>query len=133
MGEGRRHYERKRLEIFGTLTHFIEIALLRAGQPLPVRNPSQQVGYHILISRASQRPKAELFTFGIQQAIPDFYLPLQAGDNEPLVALNQILHALYDRAGYDLRIDYTKAPPPPTLSLADAAWLETHLKAVGMR
>jgi hypothetical protein len=133
VGEGRRLYERKRLEIFGTLTHFVEVDLLRAGQPMPVRGAAPQAGYRILVSRAPQRPQADLFTFGIRQAIPDVRLPLQAGDAEPLVALNSILHTLYDRAGYDLRIDYSQSPPPPPLSPEDATWLDAHLKAAGMR
>lgn len=133
VGEGRQQYERKRLEIFGTLTHLVEIDLLRAGQPMPLRGFTQHNGYRILVSRASQRPKAELFAFGIQQAIPDVHLPLQSGDDEPVIALNHMLHTLYDRAGYDLRIDYRKAPPPPALSPDDAAWLDEHLKAAGRR
>jgi hypothetical protein len=44
-----------------------------------------------------------------------------------------MLHSLYDRAGYDLRIDYTQAPPPPALSPDDAAWLDEQLKAAGVR
>lgn len=133
VGEGRQQYERKRLEIFGTLTHFVEIDLLRAGQPMPIRGVAPHAGYRILVSRAPQRPRAELFVFGIQQAIPDFYLPLQSGDAEPVVTLNQIVHTLYDRAGYDLRIDYTQPPPPPALLPQDAAWLDEHLKAAGVR
>jgi hypothetical protein len=131
--EGRQQYERKRLAIFGTLTHFIEVDLLRAGQPMAIRGVLQQSGYRILVSRAPQRPKAELFAFGIQQAIPEFRLPLQSGDAEPVIALSQMLHTLYDRAGYDLRIDYTQAPPPTALSPDDAAWLDAHLKAAGVR
>jgi hypothetical protein len=133
VGEGRQHYERKRLELFGTLTHVVEIDLLRAGQPMPVRGMAPHIGYRILVSRASQRPKAELFAFGMQQAIPDFFLPLQSGDDEPMVPLNRMLHSLYDRAGYDLRIDYTQVPPPPALLPDDAVWLDEQLKAAGMR
>ena len=100
---------------------------------MPLRGVSPQVGYRLLVSRALQRPRADLFVFGIQHAIPDFRLPLQTGDDEPVVALNPMLHTLYDRAGYDLRIDYTIAPPLPSLSPDDAPWLDAHLKATGMR
>jgi hypothetical protein len=133
VGAGRQQYERKRLELFGTLTHVVEVDLLRAGPSMPVRGGAQQPGYRILVSRAPQRPKAELFVFGIQHPIPDFSLPLQEGEDEPVVGFNQMLHTLYDRAGYDLRIDYTHQPPPPELSSTDAAWLDARLKAAGMR
>lgn len=132
-GAGREQYERKRLELFGTLTHLVEIDLLRAGQPMPVRGVTRQSSYRILVSHAAQRPQAAWFAFGMQHAIPDFRLPLQPGDDAPLVALNQMLHTLYDRASYDLRIDYTAQPPPPPLLPADAAWVDAQLKAVGIR
>jgi hypothetical protein len=132
-GEGRSQYERKRLELFGTLTHVVEIDLLRAGQPMPMRGAPQQADYRILVSRATQRPRATLFLFGMRQPIPAFRLPLQPADDEPLVALNQIAHTLYDRAGYDLRINYAQEPPPPALSPDDAAWLAAHLQAAGLR
>jgi hypothetical protein len=37
IGEGRRQYEHKRHGILGTLTHLVEIDLLRFGQPMPMR------------------------------------------------------------------------------------------------
>ncbi len=47
--------------------------------------------------------------------------------------LTQALQRIYASARYDLRIDYTKDPPLPTLSPDDASWLDEHLKAAGMR
>lgn len=44
-----------------------------------------------------------------------------AGRPDLMAALNDLLHALYDRAGYDLRVDYRSAPEPP-LDEEDAAW-----------
>lgn len=132
-GEGRRQYERKRLELFGTLTHLVEVDLLRAGQSMPMRGAPRNSAYRILISRASQRPRAQLLLFGIRQPIPAFQLPLQRGDDEPVVELNQMVHLLYDRAGYDLRIDYTRDPPLPEVAGDDAVWLDTYLKATGVR
>jgi hypothetical protein len=37
------------------------------------------------------------------------------------LAIGQALHTAYERARYDLRVDYRKPPVPP-LSPADAAW-----------
>ena len=48
-------------------------------------------------------------------------IPLLPGDDEPLLDLGTILHALYDRARFDLRLDYRKPPVPP-LGEEDAAW-----------
>ena len=65
-------------------------------------------------------------------AIPPFPLPLLQGDTEPLVDLQALIHGVYDRAGFDLAIDYTREPVPP-LSEADAIWSDTLLKEQGLR
>jgi hypothetical protein len=49
-------------------------------------------------------------------------------DPDPPVplALGQALHTAYERARYDLRVDYRKPPVPP-LTSEDATWAETLL------
>ena len=131
-GEGRDQYLRKRLNILGTLTHLVEIDLLRGGQPMPMYGYQGSSDYRIVISRAARRPRADLLAFSIRQPIPTFHLPLQSGDDEPEVDLNHLLHALYDRAGYDLRIDYRDAPEPP-LAGDEAAWADMLLREAGQR
>ncbi len=131
-GEGRDKYLRKRLRVSGTLTHFVEIDLLRAGERMPMRGDTGQGDYRILISRGETRPRAELFPFGVRQPIPLVRLPLLPGDEEPLVDLNGVLHDLYDRAGYDLRVNYAGESDPP-LRGEDAGWAEELLRAAGYR
>ncbi len=127
-GESRRRYEEKRLAIFGSRTHLVEIDLLRAGEPLPMDGCPPDVAYRILVSRAERRPQADLLVFGVRDPIPAFALPLLRGNDEPTVELNRLLHDLYDRAGFDLRIDYGQPPDPP-LPAEDAAWAEALLRA----
>ncbi len=118
--KGRETYEQKRRDIFRSRTNLVEVDLLRAGEPMPV---SKQIrsDYRIVIMRGSRRPRGQMYAFALRQPIPSFPLPLLPGDVEPLVDLNAILHALYDRARFDLRLDYTQPPVPP-LHEADAAW-----------
>lgn len=125
--EGRRQYEEMRDQVFRTRTNLVEVDLLRAGEPLPVIGKPVRSDYRILVSRGSQRPKAQLYTFNLRQPIPTFPLPLLPGDDEPLVDLNVILHALYARARFDLRLDYTQPPAPP-LGDQDAAWARALIK-----
>ncbi|MBI2875845.1 MAG: DUF4058 family protein, partial [Candidatus Tectomicrobia bacterium] len=73
-----------------------------------------------------------LYVFGVRQPIPTFPLPLRPGDEEPWVDLNGLLHGLYDRAGYDLRVNYTGEPEPP-LDEPDAAWADALLREQGLR
>lgn len=120
-GEGRRTYEEKRLALFGTRTHLVEIDLLRAWPPMPMGGCPPNADYRILISRANRRPRADLLVFGVREQIPSFALPLLPGDDEPVVELNRLLHELYERAGFDLRINYSQPPEPP-LHEADADW-----------
>lgn len=131
-GEGRRQYTQKRLSVLGSLTHLVEIDLLRAGEPMPTLGYAGRSDYRILVSRSSRRPQAELRPVSVRQPLPPFALPLRPGDQEPEVALTPLLHALYDRAGYDLRVDYRGEPEPP-LGEADAAWSDSLLRAAGLR
>jgi len=126
-GEGRRQYEEKRDGVFRTRTNLVEVDLLRAGEPMPVIGKPVRSDYRILVSRGSQRPRAQLHAFSLRQSIPTFPLPLLSGDDEPRIDLNTILHALYERARFDLRLDYAQ-PPVPQLSDEDATWARELMK-----
>ena len=119
--DGRGQYEAKRDLILRSRTSFVEIDLLRAGEPLATGDGLAPGGYRILVSRAWERPRAKLHAFGVRAAIPRFPLPLLPEDGEPEVDLNAILHGVYERARFDLRLDYD-APPVPPLSASDAEW-----------
>jgi hypothetical protein len=122
-GKGREQYEAKRLAVIGSRTHLVEIDLLRIGEPLPVLGVDRQSHYRILVSRSYQRPTADLYAFNVQSAIPTFALPLQAGDEEPMVDLNALINRIYDEGGYDLRLDYHQ-PPVPDFEGDAAIWLD---------
>jgi Protein of unknown function (DUF4058) len=125
-GEGREAYERKRQQILGSGTHLVEIDLLRSGKPMRILEEIQS-DYRILISRSDRRPRAYLYTFSVRDTIPSFYLPLQSGESEPLVELQSLLNGVYERAGYDLRLDYTQEPVPK-LKPEDVTWASELLR-----
>jgi len=112
-GPGRNAYLRKREDVLDSRTSLIEIDLLRAGEPMPLVGPPTESEYRILLSRGRERPRAKLYAFGVRDAIPVFPLPLRPGEDEPEVDLNRILHDLYDRARFDLQVDYNQPPVPP--------------------
>jgi hypothetical protein len=122
-GKGRRHYVAKRAAILDSTSHLVEIDLLRAYEPMLVYGNGHHSHYRILVSRSNLRPQADLYGFDVQEPIPSFLLPLRQGDEEPFVDVGQLLHDLYDRAGYDLSIDYRRQPAPP-FEGEDAAWVE---------
>lgn len=131
-GQGRQLYEAKRLKILGSQTHLIEIDLIRAFGPLPLRSAAATSLYRIVVSRVEQRPLAELYGFNLSNPMPSFPVPLQPGDPAIWVDLQDLVSGVYDRASYDLAIDYRQDPVPP-LSAADAAWVQAVLVAKHLR
>ncbi len=131
-GAGRKAYKIKRQRVLKSSTHLVEIDLLRAGKPMPILDNNIESNYRILVSRSNRRPLADLYAFNLQNAIPSFPLPLQEGDLEPLIDLQSLLNGLYDRAGYDLVVDYSQEPLP-ALSETDGAWADGVLKEQVLR
>jgi hypothetical protein len=131
-GEGRDAYLRKRQQVLTSLTHLVEIDLLRAGKPMPIQGNPPKADYRILVSRGDRRPTAQLYAFSLRDPIPGFPLPLKVGHAEPLVNLNEILNGVYERAGFDLRIDYTQPLQPP-LAEEGMAWIDGLLQEAGLR
>lgn len=126
-GKGREVYETKRMEVLSSPTHLVELDLLRGGKPMPILEETQQTDYRTLVARGNRRPLAELYAFTVRQEIPKFLLPLQAGDTEPLVNLQSLLAGVYERARYDLAIDYSFEPVPP-LKEEDRVWADALLR-----
>ncbi|CBN57240.1 MULTISPECIES: DUF4058 family protein [Kamptonema] len=131
-GDGRITYLKKRQSILGSLTHLVEIDLLRRGEPMPILNNSIQSDYRVLVSRSDRRPLAELYAFNLRDSLPVFLLPLREEDVEPIVNLPELFAGVYDRAGYDYRIDYERAPIP-SLSEQNLVWANELLQATGLR
>ncbi len=115
----RKTYLSQREKTLNTYVNFVEIDLLRAGQPMPYTEEANSP-YRLFIRR-SEDTTARLYPFSVRQPIPTFPLPLRPDDKEPIVNLGVLLHSVYDRAGYDLILDYAKSPTPP-LDEADTAW-----------
>ncbi|UBF29115.1 DUF4058 family protein [Kovacikia minuta CCNUW1] len=84
------------------------------------------------LTRSARRPTAQLSAFSLRDPISGFPLPLKVGDAEPLVNLNEILNGVYERAGFDLRIDYTQPLQPP-LAEGGMAWIDGLLQEAGLR
>jgi len=125
--EGREAYEAKRTIVLGSKTNLVEMDLLRAGRPLPPFQAGQS-DYRILISPAPTRPRAMAYTLSVRDLLPTIPIPLRPGGPKPTLPLNQLLHDLYDRARYDLAIDYSQPPVPPWHD-DDMAWARQLLSA----
>ncbi|MFB2878902.1 DUF4058 family protein [Floridanema aerugineum] len=129
--EGREAYQRKRQQVLASLTNLVEIDLLRTGKPMRIIEKIES-DYRILISRSDRRPNASLYAFNLPDQIPSFPLPLQSREPEPLIDLQSLLNGVYDRADFDLRIDYNQEPVVK-LSPEDAVWVDELLRNQGLR
>jgi hypothetical protein len=112
-GDGRQKYEAKRQDVLESLTHLVEIDLLRDGEPLPMTANLPSSHYRILVSRSNTRPVADLYAFNVSDRIPNIPIPLRPEDPEPILDLQQILNDLYEQLGYAYFIRYTQNPPEP--------------------
>lgn len=110
-GTGHNAYEEKRREVLSSRTHLIEIDLLHSGEPMALAAGQLKSHYRILVSRSDQQPQADLYAFNLPDEIPQFPLPLKAEDIEPVIDLGNLLNQVYDRAGYEVVIDYFIAYP----------------------
>ena len=120
-------YLRKRRELLRTPVHLMEIDLLRGGTRPPLYRPVPTAPYYVVLSRANQRPYAEVWPIQLSERLPVLPVPLLAPDPDAPLDLNRIVAAVYERGGYDVQIDYTDPVPPPALAEDEAAWVATQL------
>ena len=131
-GKGRSEYETKRQDVLSSRTHLVEIDLLRGGKQMQILSETPKTDYRILVARGDRRPNAQLYGFNVRQEIPKFLLPLQSGDTEPLIDLQNLLAEVYEQAGFDLAVDYRSEPLPP-LKKENPAWADGLLRQKGLR
>jgi hypothetical protein len=124
--DARTEYLDKRPDLIRSKVNFVEIDLLRGGEPMPLIDAPPPDDYRILIHRARPQKRAVVYAFPWTIPIPAIPIPLLPNDTEPILELNEVLHSLMDRAGYDLVIDY-RQPPNPPLRPEDEAWAATIL------
>ncbi|MBL8865042.1 MAG: DUF4058 family protein, partial [Planctomycetia bacterium] len=124
----RKSYLEKRQEIMRSPIHWVEIDLLRGKTILerPVYARLLAHDYCVHVSTVEQRPKGRIWTIRLEDRLPVVGIPLRAPDEDVPLDLQAVLATTYDRAGYDLTIDYTRDPKPP-LSKAQAAWAKKRL------
>lgn len=116
-------YQRKRRELLRSSAHLMEIDLLRGGRRPALTRPVPASAYRVTLSRAETRPRVEVWTLGLTDALPVLPVPLREPDPDALLDLGAVIAEVYERGGYEQVIDYRLAPPPPTLSEAESGWV----------
>ena len=131
-GDGREEYLSKRQRLLLSTAHLMEIDLLRTGQRVPMQQRLPPASYFVLVSRVNDRPVTEVWPIALDQVLPVVPVPLLPGDADVPLDLQQALTNVYDLAGYDLAVDYSKPPEVPLRTL-ETAWVEERLRASGFR
>jgi hypothetical protein len=127
-GDGLLDYRRKRTTLLASAVHLVEVDLLRAGERAGlelVEPPLDETDYVLLVNRGGEPHLArlsEIWPAPLNEPLPLIPIPLQAPDRDVALDLNACIAAIYQRAGYDWRIDYTQPVPQPPLRPAMAEW-----------
>ncbi len=123
-GRDRDQYVAKRHTLTTGPVHFVELDLLRGGPRMPfVSLPP--CAYYAMVSRAGEHPLASLWPVHLRDRLPVNPAPLRAPDPDVHLDLQDVLHRIYDAAGY-AKFIYDSNPAPP-LGPADDAWARSLL------
>ncbi len=130
---GRQKYKWKRERVMRSMTSLVEIDLLRGGRPFFSDDLRGACDYTVHVSRAEEcHEGSDLWRIKLPQPLPSIPIPLSEGDADATLDLNATWHAIYDKAGFDLVLNY-KADPSTPFTSAQAAWADRLLKAKGWR
>jgi hypothetical protein len=127
-GQDQRAYLNKRHEVVRGGANLVEIDLLRGGERMPADSPLPAGDFLVVVCRSAAWPRAEAYGWTLRERIPTVPVPLAEGDPDVPLDLQSAFTLVYDRAGYDYSLDYTRPPEPP-LSGGDAAWVKEILVA----
>jgi len=129
---GRASYQRKRQEIMQSNIHWVEIDLLRSGERLFARDADLEGDYFVHVSRVDSRPRGFVWPILLEQRLPVLRIPLKKPDGDAELDLEEVLSSVYDRSGYDMKLDY-RSDPVPSLAGEKASWARRLLKEKRLR
>ena len=128
--EGRKSFMRKKKEVLASDVNWVEIDLLRSGDPSILNPPLRPSDYRVLVSRGDDHYNGRYWPISVRQQFPVIGIPLKGKDPDVPLDLGAALTAAYDNAAYDASIDYSKPPSPP-LTPEDARWAGKLLRSQG--
>lgn len=117
-------YLRKRRDLLRSSAHLIEIDFLRGGVRPPLEEPVPLAPYYVMLSRATRRPHVQVWPIALDETLPIIPVPLLEPDPDVLLDLGALVASVYERGGYDARINYHDSVPPPDLSEEESVWVK---------
>ena len=128
-GGDRDLYLSTRAQLLESDANLVEIDLLRRWPRMPVVDPPA-CDYLILVSRAWERPTADLWPLSVRDGLPHVPIPLREHEPDVPFDLRAVLDQLYAASNYSPLV-YADVPPPP-LPPADAEWATRVLRDAGL-
>ncbi|MEO0887448.1 MAG: DUF4058 family protein [Cyanobacteria bacterium J06648_10] len=122
-------YRKKRQRLYQADVHLLELDLLRRGTRPFAQPRLPEVPYCIALTRA-QSKQVEVWPVELPNSLPVVPVPLLLPDADAPLDLQSVLAAIYDEAAYDLTLDYSQTPPPPTLSSEEINWLKSTTNSI---
>lgn len=129
---GRASFEQKRKQVMNSPSHWVEIDLLREGLRLSTREGTPICEYLVHVSEVSRRGQGLVWPIRLAQRLPVVAIPLRPDDKPASLDLQSVLNSTYDRAAYDLALDYESDAIPP-LPSKWAEWSHQLLVSKGLR
>ena len=75
----------------------------------------------------AQTKQIDLWPLQLQDSLPTVPVPLNQPDGDVPLSLSEALAAIYEEAAYELSLNYSQPPPPPSLSKSDTQWMQERL------
>ena len=122
--DGHREYLNKRNQILKSQCSLVEIDLLRGGNRMPMRTRLPSGDYYAILCPRWRRPKASIHAWRLRDPMPAIAIPLKKEDGFVEVNLQQVANTVYERADYDLTLDYSRPLHPP-LDPGDQDWIQS--------
>ena len=124
-GTGRRQFLAKREETLDGPAHWVEIDLLRGGEPMPLSGTIPPHTYKAVVSRAYDRPRCEVFPWTLADPLPVLPIPLKREDGQVPLDLQSVFKTIYARTRYDAGFDYQDQPHDVPFTPAELAYVNT--------
>lgn len=143
-GGGAIAYGQKRQGVINAEVNLVEVDLIRKWGLALAQFEDDRVAEHlrsedgcmpshaVTVIRASQPNQREVYPVCYTKALPACRVPLRPEDSDIWLNLQDLAEQCHRDGGLDQITDYTRDPEPP-LAPEDAAWLDAHLKAKGLR
>lgn len=110
---GRREYLDKRRQLLHARVNLVEIDLSLQGERTPTNEPLPEGDYYALIARGYRLPVVEVYAWKLGQPLPTIPIPLLREDPDVLLNLQEVYEQVYNRARYDLQLDFSQPLPEP--------------------